>query len=124
MIIAVPNEYGQIFRHFGRTSQFKFYEAEDNKVNNVRIESTNGQGHGALAGFLKDRDTDILICGGIGGGAQTALKYLGIEIYAGNSGSADEAVQKYLSGELVKNENATCGCHGDHSHEEKWGGNR
>ena len=34
---------------------------------------TNGSGHGALAGVLNALNADVLICGGIGGGAQTAL---------------------------------------------------
>ena len=31
--------------------------------------SSNGQGHGALAGVLATNQIDVLICGGIGGGA-------------------------------------------------------
>ena len=41
---------------------------------------TNGQGHGALAGFLQMEKVDVLICGGIGGGARTALAEAGIEL--------------------------------------------
>ena len=56
---------------------------------------------------------DVLICGGIGGGAQMAMQEAGITLYGGNSGSADEAVQAFLAQSLVQNENPTC----DHHHE-------
>ena len=73
MRIAVTYENGQIFQHFGHTEQFKVYDLEDNKIVNTQVVDTNGQGHGALAGFLNSTDIDVLICGGIGGGAQAAV---------------------------------------------------
>ena len=59
---------------------------------------TNGSGHGALAGFLKELGVSTLICGGIGGGAQMALSEAGIELYAGITGSCDEAVDAFAAG--------------------------
>ena len=47
-----------------------------------------------------------------GGGAQAALQEQGIELCAGASGSADEAVAAYLRGELV-NTGANCDHHGE-----------
>lgn len=78
MRVAVTYENGQIFQHFGHTEQFKVYNIEDNKIVNTQVVDTNGQGHGALAGFLNFAGIDVLICGGIGGGAQTALAAAGI----------------------------------------------
>ena len=82
MRIAVTYENGQIFQHFGHTEQFKVYDLEDNKIVNTQVVDTNGQGHGALAGFLNSTDIDVLICGGIGGGAQAALAAAGIKLFA------------------------------------------
>ena len=62
MRIAVTYENGQIFQHFGHTEQFKVYDLEDNKIVNTQVVDTNGQGHGALAGFLNSTDIDVLIC--------------------------------------------------------------
>ena len=42
------------------------------------VVDTNGRGHGALAGVLNALNADVLICGGIGGGAQTTLAAAGI----------------------------------------------
>ncbi|HIT08475.1 MAG TPA: NifB/NifX family molybdenum-iron cluster-binding protein [Candidatus Merdivicinus faecavium] len=115
MKIAVTYENGQVFQHFGHTAQFKLYEVEDGKVVRQEVADTNGSGHGALAGFLTARGVDTLICGGIGGGAQTALAQAGIRLYGGVSGSADEAVAALLAGTLAFNPDVRCSHH-DHAH--------
>ena len=74
MKIAVPFEDGQVFQHFGRSAQFKFYEAENGQLLRTEVIPTNGQGHGALAGFLVQHGADVVLCGGIGTGAQVALR--------------------------------------------------
>lgn len=115
MRIAVTYENGEVFQHFGHSEQFKIYDIEDNKIVSVAVADTNGSGHGALAGFLKEHEADVLICGGIGGGAQTALAAAGIKLYGGVSGSADEAVKALLLGTLGYNPNVCCNHHG-HGH--------
>ena len=62
MKIAVTYEDGQIYQHFGHTEQFKLYEVEDGKVVSEEIIDTNGTGHGALAGMLRELGADTLIC--------------------------------------------------------------
>lgn len=116
MRIAVTYEDGQVFQHFGHTEQFKLYDVEDGRVKSSRVLSSGGFGHGALAGFLAAQQVDTLICGGIGGGAQAALAEAGIRLYAGCSGSADEAVNALLAGTLVWEENPVCNHHGEHHH--------
>ena len=74
MKIAVTYDNGEIFQHFGKTESFKVYEVEDNKVVSSEVIGSNGTGHGALAGLLAEQGVNVLICGGIGGGAQTALR--------------------------------------------------
>lgn len=111
MRIAVTYQNGEIFQHFGHSEQFKIYDVEDGKVVNSQVVDTNGQGHGALAGFLFNGQVDVLICGGIGGGAQSALAQAGIKLFGGCSGSADEAVNNYLSGSLDYNTDVKCSHH-------------
>ena len=115
MKIAVTYENGEVFQHFGHTEEFKIYEVEDNQVVSSQIIASNGSGHGALAELLAGRAIDVLICGGIGGGAQAALAEQGIELCAGASGNADEAVAAYLRGELV-NTGANCNHHHGEGH--------
>ena len=113
MKIAVTYDNGEIFQHFGKTESFKVYEVEDNKVVSSEVIGSNGTGHGALAGLLAEQGVNVLICGGIGGGAQTALTEAGIELCAGAQGNTDQAVENYLKGELVSS-GANC----DHHHHE------
>jgi len=116
MRIAVTYDEGQIFQHFGHTEHFKLYDVEDGKVTTTAILDTNGHGHGALAGFLKNRNVDILICGGIGGGAQQALAQSAIRLCGGVAGNADKAVEDLLANKLAFNSQATCDHHGkDHA---------
>lgn len=118
MKIAVTYENGEIFQHFGHSEAFKFYNIEDGKISSSEILSTNGSGHGALASFLKNRNVNILICGGIGGGAKTALTEAGIKLYGGVSGSADTAVNELLSNSLTYSSEANCDHHDSKDHAE------
>lgn len=112
MRIAVTYENGNIFQHFGHTEQFKIYDVTDGVITNECVVGTEGQGHGALAGFLFSNHIDALICGGIGGGAQNALAAAGIRLFGGVSGSADEAVKALIAGTLGYNPNVRCDHHG------------
>ena len=114
MKIAATYDNGNIFQHFGKTETFKVYEVEDNKVVSSEVIGSNGTGHGALAGLLAAQGISVLICGGIGGGAQTALAEAGIEVCSGAQGNTDEAVAAYLKGELTS-AGTTC----DHHHHEE-----
>lgn len=115
MKIAVPYENGLVFQHFGHTASFKVYEVEGKEVTGSGIVSALDSGHGALAGLLKQEGISALLCGGIGEGAKTALSEAGIALYAGVTGDADGAVEKFLAGELAYDPNAKCASH-DHSH--------
>ena len=98
MKIAVTYENEQIFQHFGHCEAFKVYEVENSKVLSSQVET--------------------LICGGIGGGARTALAQAGIELYPGASGNADEAVDALLKGNLAYDPDTMCNHHhegGEHS---------
>ncbi|MDD7555168.1 NifB/NifX family molybdenum-iron cluster-binding protein [Ruminococcus sp.] len=109
--IAVTYENGQIFQHFGHTALFKLYDTEEGSIVRQQLLSAGESGHGALAGLLAENRVDALICGGIGGGARTALAQAGIRLYGGVSGSADDAVNALLQGTLVYNPAVSCGHH-------------
>ena len=117
MKIAVTYDNGTVFQHFGHTEKFKIYEIENDMIVSFKILDTDGSGHGALADFLKENGVDVLICGGIGGGAQNALTQAGIRFYGGVQGSADRAVVAYVSGKLDYDPDAKCDHH-DHGHGE------
>ena len=114
MKFAVPYENGMIFQHFGKSATFKVYETEDGSITSTELVEAAGEGHSALAGQLADMGVQVVICGGIGGGAQSALTEAGIEVCSGAEGDADQAVNAYMNGELV-----SAGVNCDHHHEEE-----
>lgn len=113
MRVAVTYENGQVFQHFGHTEFFKVYEISDGEIVSSQVVDTNGSGHGALAGVLQALQVDVLICGGIGGGAQAALTAAGIRWFGGVSGDADEAAKAFAAGTLQFDPDARCNHH-DH----------
>ena len=131
MRLAVPYTEEIIEQHFGRANQFKLYDVEDSAVQRAEVVDTVGEGHGAIAGFLQAARVDLVICGGIGGGAQSALAEAGIELVSGVKGQADEVVQHHLAGTLVRDaDGGKCrhrhrhqhGKHGEHGEHHTYGG--
>ena len=116
MKIAVTYENGYVFPHFGHTAQFKVYDIQDGKVAGAQVVDAEGSGHGALAGMLSTLKVDTLFCGRIGAGAQAALSQEGIRLYSGVSGSADEAGDELLAGNLVFDPDVHCDHHGNGHH--------
>ena len=115
MVIAVTFDNGNIGQHFGKSEFFKIYNVEGKNILSQKVIDTDGNGHGALAGYLKEHNVEILICGGLGGGARNALAEAGIKIYPGAMGDADGQVKAFLEGNLEYNADTTCK---DHDHDE------
>ena len=113
MRVAVPFDHGKIYGHFGRTAQFKLYDLTDGRIVSSAIVDTMGNGHGALAGFLKAYAVDAIICGGIGAGARLALEEAGLRLYPGAAGRADDAVRAFLAGALQYQPDLICSHHKD-----------
>lgn len=108
MRIAAAYINGDIDPHFGRTSQLKVYEIEDGSVTAASLLETQGIGHGALALALNQLHIKVLICGGIGPKAKSALNAVDIAIVPGITGNADDALDAYLDGTLKFDPEATC----------------
>ena len=129
MNIAVPYSDGQVFQHFGKSEQFKIYDTIDDEIISSEIVDTSGSGHSALADFLKEEGAGVLICGGIGVGAVTALQNAGIQILGGAEGEADKCVEEFLGGRLhfgasgCASCSSSCGHHHGDGDEEECDGN-
>ena len=111
MRIAVTYENGEVFQHFGHTELFRIYDVEDGRVVHRMTIRPKNAGHEAMAGVLKKAGADLLICGGIGSGAQQALEEMGIRLCAGVSGSSDAAVERFLRGTLNYTSSSNCTAH-------------
>ena len=129
MKIAVPYSDGQVFQHFGKSEQFKIYDTIDDEIISSEIVDTSGSGHSALADFLNEKAAGVLICGGIGVGAVTALQNAGIQILGGAEGEADKCVKEFLGGRLhfgasgCASCSSSCGHHHGDGDEEECDGN-
>ena len=113
--VTYDEDSEEIFQHFGHTEMLKVYDVDDNKVISTKILSTEGHGHSVIADFLNDVEAKVLICGGIGPCAISALQEYGIVLCAGISGNADVAGEKFLNGTLDYQTGANCNHH-DENH--------
>lgn len=116
MKVAICYENGLVFQHFGHTQQFKVYDIDGGTITHSQVVDTNGQGHGALADFLKGLGVNALICGGIGPGARNALSQAGIALYPGVSGLADANAAAFAQGSLSYDPDTQCADHGHGEH--------
>ncbi|MEA4811822.1 MAG: NifB/NifX family molybdenum-iron cluster-binding protein [Anaerolineaceae bacterium] len=116
MKIAVCTQDGDVFEHFGRTPAFTIFEIEEGQIESETLLEAPAEGHGALTGFLKTEGVNVLICGGIGGGAVNALRAMGIELHAGASGKVRDQVQSFLAGQLADLGESNCNHHGHGQH--------
>lgn len=123
MKIAVTCENNMVFQHFGHTPGFAVFEVENGKIVSENLLSSGDSGHGALATLLAGEKIDLLICGGIGGGAINALANAGIKVIGGAEGDVRGVVLAYINGVLQlrpdfhcnhhhHDEGHTCGSHG------------
>ena len=117
MKIAVSCNGSAIWPHFGHCENFMIYNVEGNKI--VSSENVPNPGHkpGFLPNFLADRGVNVIIAGGMGGGAVDIFNERGVEVVVGASGDSKAAVEAYLRGELVSTGEV---CH-HHEHADECG---
>ncbi len=113
--IAVASEGSNVTMHFGHCSNFNLYDTEDGKI--VAEQSVANPGHkpGFLPNFLHDLGVNVIVSGGMGGGAIDIFESHGIEIILGASGDARANVEAYLQGNL-KNAGSACEAHEHEGH--------
>jgi len=113
MKIAIASEGTMVAGHFGHCSNFNIYSEEDGQI--TKIESIPNPGHkpGFLPVFLHDLGTNVIISGGMGGGAIDIFNEKGIEVITGAEGESLKAAQAYLKGEL-KSTGSVCHEHEHH----------
>ena len=118
-VAVTTGEDGKVFQHFGRTEWFTVYTIQDGQILSKEKIAADGAGHEGLADVLAANEIDVLICGGLGGGAYAALTQAGITVVPGAKGSVDVAIALYMSGNLKPSDEATCD---HHDHEDGDGG--
>lgn len=115
--IAVASENEKVTEHFGHCVNFNIYEAENEQI--VKSISIPNPGHkpGYLPNFLNDMGVQVIISGGMGGGAVEIFNEKGIEVVTGAQGNAKDAAAAYLAGKLKSTGSV---CH-EHQHHDECG---
>lgn len=112
MKIAVASEGRMVTEHFGHCEGFAIFGIENNQIKEKVFIPNPGHRPGFLPVFLHDKGVNVIISGGMGGGAVDIFNEKGIEVITGASGEAEMAVRNYLQGKL---ESTGSVCH-EHQH--------
>lgn len=110
MKIAVASEGKNVTEHFGHCENFNIFEVEEKSIVNVTSIPNPGHRPGFLPNFLHELGTDIIISGGMGGGAIDLFNEKKIVVVTGARGLAEDAVKNYLAGNLIS-DNSICHQH-------------
>lgn len=111
--IAIASEQENVTEHFGHCLNFNIYETDNAKI--IKHTSIPNPGHrpGFLPVFLADLGVNVIISGGMGGGAIDLFNEKGIEVIVGASGKAEDAANAYIAGDL-KSTGSVCHQHMHH----------
>lgn len=135
MKIAVPTlDESRISPHFGRSRAFLVFDTEGRQIRSREVRPNvhghqahaghghgegqaqgegHGHGHHDHNGFIALlHDCAVVISAGMGPGALQALQGAGMKVLLVRPPAlAEEAVQRFLEGGLVENEDGVCGTH-------------
>ena len=118
MKIVVPAMGTELAQHFGHCENFLFFEVEAGKIINTTSVPNPGHRPGFLPNFLADHGAEVIIAGGMGGGAVDIFNERGVEVVLGATGDPTTMVEAYLAGQLISTGSI---CH-KHEHENECGG--
>lgn len=117
MKLAIAAEEKNVTEHFGHCEGFIIFNVENGKITGSQTIQNPGHRPGFLPNFLNDMGVNVIISGGMGGGAIEIFQEKGIEVIVGASGDAQTAAEQYLAGKL---QSAGSVCH-DHIHSDECG---
>lgn len=111
--IAVASDNKNVSGHFGHCQTFEIFETDKGTILTEKSVDNPGHKPGFLPNFLNDLGVNVIISGGMGGGAVDIFNEHNIEVIVGVQGKAKDMVTAYLKGEL---ESTGSVCH-EHAHE-------
>ncbi len=117
MKIAVSCNGTKIWAHFGHCENFMVYDVADGAIVTEAAVPNPGHKPGFLPNFLADMGVEVMISGGMGGGAIEIFNERGVEVILGAEGDSKAAVEQYLAGNL---ESTGSVCH-HHEHADSCG---
>jgi predicted Fe-Mo cluster-binding NifX family protein len=105
--IAVASENEMVTEHFGHCINFNIFEVQGDRIIKSRSVPNPGHRPGFLPNFLNDMGVNVIISGGMGGGAIDIFNEKGIEVITGAQGNAKDAAEAYLRG-VLKSTGSIC----------------
>lgn len=108
MKVAMPVADGKICPHFGHCRKFAFLEVDEDAGSILKKYSEDAPLHqpGLLPLWLKEREVDLVIAGGMGSRAQGLFFENGIKVVVGAPAEDPVTVlDAYLNGSLQTTEN-------------------
>jgi len=117
MKIAVASEGNMITGHFGHCEKFWIYVTEGQTIAGETSLKNPGHKPGFLPNYLHEQGVQVIISGGMGGGAVDIFNSHGIEVVVGAAGEAKANVEMYLNGQLKSTGSV---CH-EHAHADSCG---
>ncbi|MHC1734421.1 MAG: NifB/NifX family molybdenum-iron cluster-binding protein [Erysipelotrichaceae bacterium] len=111
--IAVASDQGRVTEHFGHCESFVVFETEEKKILSETELPNPGHRPGFLPNYLHEQGVQVIISGGMGGGAIDIFNQHDIEVIVGASGLAKRVALAYVMGEL-KSTGSVCHQHAHH----------
>lgn len=118
MKVAVASEGKMVAGHFGHCEGFNIFTVGDNNVTGREFVQNPGHRPGFLPNYLNDMGVNVIISGGMGGGAIEIFNEKGIQVITGATGDAEDAVKRFIDGKLKSTGSV---CH-EHQHSDSCGG--
>jgi len=97
MKIAVAAVEGRVAEHFGHCETFLIYDSHSGEASFI---PNPGHKPGFLPNFLGDKGVEVIIAGGMGGGAVEIFNSRNIKVVTGAQGDALAAAEAFCRGEL------------------------
>ncbi|MFA9380784.1 MAG: NifB/NifX family molybdenum-iron cluster-binding protein [Acetanaerobacterium sp.] len=117
MKIAVASDKEMVTQHFGHCESFIVFDTENDRIVAQQKIANPGHKPGYLPNFLNDMGVNVIISGGMGGGAIDIFNEKNIEVIVGAAGTSKNAVEQYLKGALKSTGSV---CH-EHQHHDECG---
>ncbi|MBA7611486.1 hypothetical protein ES703_18710 [subsurface metagenome] len=108
-----PKLEDKVDPRFGRCHYFILFDTDSNKFE--AVENTGAQGMGGVGiksgQIMADKGVETVLTGSCGPNAFQTLQAAGIKVITGASGTVQEAIDKYKSGELKAISQANAAAH-------------
>ncbi len=100
--VAFPtNDRVKVEEHFGHAKEFAFANVKNGKVVSTEYMTPPPHAPGVIPAFVGKQGATVIITGGMGGMAVNLFKEQNIDVILGATGSIEETLQTYISGELT-----------------------